>query len=233
MFIKTLTKNLPIFSNWQTILVTFILEPFFSVLFFYLISPYTNKEKLLLTAIVLTTIYKVMSVYSQIFVHAQNIDILKLIFINKRGFLLFNLTAYSIAILVAMIQSGILIALYSVFNITIQIGLQQLVIITALTIIYTIIISAIVVITFIGAQNPYFGSNLLSGLLPIISATVVPINFYPDWLALISRVLPFWLIQTAVWSGNVNATAIIVYIAVYATILYTVFTYRRKKILKF
>jgi hypothetical protein len=224
-----------IFNNWQTIITTFLLEPFFAVLFFYLISPHGNlgnSSRLILTAVSLTAIFKIVSLYSGIFVAAQMIDILKMIFIDIKGFLKFNFCALLISFFVAAVQSCVLLVIFAFLKFDIQLKLGQIILILVLLIIFSSLFAMISSLYSLQANNPYFYSNLLLGLLPIISATIVPLSAYPKWLALISKIFPFWIIQDLIWGDSFSHVGLMVgYVFFYSGLLLLIIFVQRKKIL--
>lgn len=230
--IRTMLKNLSIFNNYQTMMITFIVEPFFAVLFFYLINPSANSNKSLTTAIILTSIYKVISTNTQIFVYAQNIDILKRIFVNFIGLVKFTSISVFISTVVAFLQSSVLIMIYLLLDFNLGVSLFQYFIILIMVIIFSSLLAIIFTMISIGKNNPYFGANILMGILPIISATIVPIENYPHWLAVLSKVLPFWLIQNFVWTNKINFVYVIFYLIIGISILYMTVTNRKSNILK-
>lgn len=230
--IRTILRNLSIFNNFQTIIVTFIIEPFFTVLFFYLINPSTNSNKSLTTAIILASIYTVISTTTQIFVYAQNIDILKRIFINVSGFAKFTSIAVIISIVVAFLQSTVLIIIYLILNFDLGVSPTEYLFILIMVATFSSLSAIISTIISIGKNNPYFGTNILMGILPIISATIVPMDKYPEWLAVISKILPFWLIQNFVWTNQINLIYIGVYFIIGIAIAYLTINNRRSKILE-
>ncbi|MFV0556919.1 MAG: hypothetical protein ACK5LM_07465 [Lactovum sp.] len=229
--IRTLLKNLSLFDNWQTLLVTFLLEPFFVVLFFYLVSPQTQVEKLILTALVLTASSSIIGIYAQFLVLAGNIDILKEIFIDIKGFLRFNASALLIAVVVSLLQSGILLGVYRFLNFEVQIELNTAFLLIFMLVIFSSIFAMLAGIASLTRNNPYFYSNLLMGLLPIASATLIPITAYPFWLALLSKILPFWNIQNLIWEGKFHLTWSLVYFLISLALLIVIAVQKRKKIL--
>lgn len=76
---------------------------------------------------------------------------------------------------------------------------------------FTLLFGLLVTLPFLQKENPYFGSNLLVAALPILSATLVPITSYPEWLGSISRILPFWLMQSALRRESIGAQWLRVY----------------------
>lgn len=231
MFIKVLAKNLSIFSNGQTIFVTFLLEPFFSVLLYYLISPYLNKEKLIVTIILMNIIVQIINIFAQIFVQAQESGILKMIFISNKSFYIFSLSAYFIAVCVSFVQGFSLLILYSFFGLSISISVPMIMISSLLIAIFSFLLGSFVILCFLGTSDPYFGSNMLSGIMPIISSAMLPILFYPDWLQFISYITPFWIIPNTIWTSNPNYKIVIYYLIIYAALFLITFVYRRNKIM--
>lgn len=230
--IRTVLKNLSIFNNYQTIIVTFIIEPFFTVLFFYLINPSSNSSRSLITAIVLTVMYKVISITTQIFVYAQNIDILKQIFISINGFIKFATIAILISIVVAFLQSTTLVVIFLLLNFDLSVSLNGYLLIVILLVVFSSLSAIISTMISIGKNNPYFGTNIIMGILPIISATIVPIDKYPEWLAILSKFFPFWLIQNFVWTNKINFVYVSIYFTVGISFVYIIIFNRRFKILK-
>ncbi|MDR2977800.1 MAG: hypothetical protein LBV19_11025 [Streptococcaceae bacterium] len=229
--IKILIKNLSLFNNLKTILVSFLVGPFFNVLFFFLISPRSNASVLILTALILSATSCIISVYAQIYIHALDIGILKEIFVNWKAFLKFNGAALLIANLIALLQSFALFMIYLMLNFKIQISFQDAVIIILLVVLFSSLFAMLTLLASLTNNNPYFFSNLITGLLPIISATIIPITSYPAWLQVISKILPFWTIQNVVWENQVFYGQIVLYFSLALSLLGVVLVKTRKKIL--
>ncbi|MBS9335685.1 hypothetical protein [Fructobacillus papyrifericola] len=214
MLVKTLAKNLSIFSNWQTILVTFLLEPFFTVLFYTLL---TNQRILgdgLWPYLSLMMMIQSIVVMAQLLVKARDNGLLKEVFGTVFALRLFLLTAIQITFLIAAGQG---VVLYLLFSLTGQfIGLSfSLLCWLVLSLCFAILFGLLVSLPFLRGENPFFGSNLLVACLPIVSATLAPISHYPDWLAWLSRLLPFWLLQ----AGLEGSTAEMAWLGLYGLLL--------------
>lgn len=229
--IKTLLKNLSFFDNWQTMLVTFVLEPFFMVLFFYLVSPHTQVDKLILTTLSLSAASSIIGIYAALFVAAENIDILKEIFIDFKGFFRFNISVLLVTGGVAVLQSGILLGVYRLLKFEVQIEMKTALLLILTLLVFSSIFAMISGLLSFQGNNPYFFSNLLVGLLPIVSATIVPITVYPAWLAIPSKIFPFWSIQDLIWTGKFQTGWNLFYFLVCMMFLILIIVRKRKSIL--
>jgi ABC-2 type transport system permease protein len=230
--IRTLLRNLSQFDNLKTIFVSFLISPFFTVLFFFMISPGSNASKLILTSLALTMIYGIVGIYSGMLVYALSADILKQIFISWKGLFKFNAAVLLIANTVSLLQALILFIIYKILGFEIQMSFANTLMMIVLIVLFSSIFAMLCGLASLQNNNPYFFSNLLTGLLPILSATIIPISNYPTWLALLSKILPFWTIQNIVWKYQLLLEPICIYLVLSLLLLGAVIVLKRKRILQ-
>ncbi|GAP00070.1 hypothetical protein [Fructobacillus ficulneus] len=225
-------KNLSIFASWRTQVVTLVLEPIFTVMFYRQLNPNSNQTQMVVSAIILTMLTQFITVYAQVFVKAQVNGILLDIFGHWSTFWRFQWRAVTVAALVAGGQGLVIGGLYGAIQKTFLVSGWQVLEIVVVSLVVSSVVTPVFVIQSLGRANPYFGTNLLVGILPFISATLLPISVYPQWLATLSYLSPYWLIQNIVWTGQVSWPLVILYSASYGLVGALICQRKRRQLLQ-
>lgn len=210
MVIRTLIKNLSIFSNWQTMLVTFLLEPAFTVLFYILLTGQHISGQALWPYLSLMMGIQLIVILAQLLVKVRDNGLLSVMFANARCLIIYLGSIALIAFTLSVLQGCLLYITFALFSgkVTLTLHVVMWLFISEC---FTLLFGLLVTLPFLQKENPYFGSNLLVAALPILSATLVPITSYPEWLGSISRILPFWLMQSALRRESIGAQWLWVY----------------------
>ncbi|MBS9335053.1 hypothetical protein LQZ24_05555 [Fructobacillus sp. M1-13] len=194
--ILTVMRNLGVFANPKTLLVSFFIEPLFTVLFFSFLRTNFLEASALQSFIALSIEMQVVAILAQILVGALVDGLLLDFYLSFRSLVYLIGIMVGVSFFVILLQS---LAFVVLFGITGELWIQSwptFLLGMGQAMLFAELLGLIVSFLSITRPNPYFFSNLLIGLLPVISVAIAPIRFYPDWLAMFSRIFPFWLVQS-------------------------------------
>lgn len=199
--LKLAIQSLPYFQNYRTFLITFIVEPLFSILMVGLLSSQFSSSFFIHTIVAMSIISGAQTLIATL--NTEFVDD------QKRGIdLELAVSApFSIPYWRSKIMAALLVAIGQVLVILTLIRLLtgdgswlgRAFAITPVVLIFACIVGFVATVAAWRKSDPYFFGNIVGILIVLLSGVIVPLSHYPVWLKILTELLPFshlmqWLI---------------------------------------
>ena len=203
-------KLLPSFQSKKLFVINDIFEPLLSILLLLFLTVGIVRTRVVDSAMLFALVGVAMrstATFSLLYVTDQNLQIAEFVAHENPWQRAYWLAKFAVSALVGLLQGvltfGILLILfgYSV-HLPAMLGLM-----VPMALLGSVIGWTSAVLAF-GKGNPYFYSNLILAVTPILSGAIVPVVTYPIWLQPVAYALPFanllngglfWLINVLLW----------------------------------
>ncbi|MDR0899716.1 MAG: hypothetical protein LBM27_05120 [Lactobacillaceae bacterium] len=225
--VKTTLKTLPYFDNVGTILVTFLLEPVFQILFLTLLSGGNFSTNSVTGMIMLGAASMTVVTVSSLFVTDQDLGIDVIALKESSGQIKYWITKIIVGILMSLLSNLPILLVFQLF-------FSKFSVVTYGQLIIVMLVSGIVGFTSAVVSwtrnNPYFLTNLVLGSLTVLSGALISINHYPFWLKSLTYLLPYNQVFNQIVFGQSVLWIAILQILLWLIIGLVFYQYRKSRL---
>ncbi|WP_129045574.1 ABC transporter permease [Companilactobacillus metriopterae] len=202
-------KSIGIFDNIKTFLVQFLILPFFSVLFFfllgntYLTANQNSSYNTIMVTIFITAMIIIITSMTRSFITELSSKIFaqEIILNPFSGYYWINKCLVGMIVGLFSIFFN-LIPFYIIFHLDIQ-NIRAFIISAILCVFTGIVFGVLSIAISMGTNNPFLFSNFIGSYGLLFTGIYFSTNLYPSVLKIVSRLLPFSYIADFYRSNNI------------------------------
>lgn len=199
--LKLALQSLPYFQNYRTFLITFIVEPIFSILMVGLLSTQFNSDFFIHSIVAMTIISSAQTLIATLnteFVDDQMRGIDRELTASAPFSVPYWLSKIIAAFLVSIGQVILILTLILILTKDSS-WLARATLVTPLILTFAGIVGFVATVASWQKNDPYFFGNIIGLLIVLLSGVIVPLSQYPNWIKILTELLPFshmmqWLI---------------------------------------